>query len=416
MSDPLDILVLSHEPLFPPTGGGSSECGYIVDELVRRGHRVRFIGPLHPNSQMADLENRFGIEVIPFRLWPMGRYTSLRTIKYLAYPLALCWLVRRELRHRTCDVLLSQHAISSVAAGIIGKKMNIPVTMNFLDFLTGFMESWPRYKMPGWILRRLQKFELSQPVRYQANAVLTVSDALKRRFIEAGTPEERLQTIYFGFDAAHFPWSRRENSSWGPRIPGRWMLVMHGSMDAHHLGGMLEDALVQLNQWSQSQVDTAITMRFIGKRTPILDAMCRRLQNRAPEIMVECLGFIEYSKLSCLLSEADIGIVPYESNPGSQCAFVAKAVEYVACGLPVVATSLEGIQSYFSGMRTVRFAGFSGASLAHEVLQFMEGGVEIGDLLSASQQVHRELNWQQISSSAAGFIEDRWQHSRSGTG
>jgi hypothetical protein len=34
------LAFLTHEPYFPPSGGGSAEAIYLIRELVRRGHEV----------------------------------------------------------------------------------------------------------------------------------------------------------------------------------------------------------------------------------------------------------------------------------------------------------------------------------------------------------------------------------------
>ena len=174
------LALLTHEPFYPPSGGGSAEANYLVNELTRRGHEVHLFCPDFP--ERVAVAARFGITVHPFTGWEMGRYTRLRSLKYLAYPGGLRRLVRRTARDISFDAILSQHAISAVAAGRLKADLGVPVVMNFLDFLTGFMESWPPWAMPRFVLRRLMAYELSLPKRHDADAVLTVSEGLARRF------------------------------------------------------------------------------------------------------------------------------------------------------------------------------------------------------------------------------------------
>ena len=109
------LALLTHEPFYPPSGGGSAEANYLVSELTRRGHEVHLFCPDFPDRDAVAA--RFGITVHPFTGWEMGRYTRLRSLKYLAYPGALRRLVRRTARDISFDAILSQHAISAVAAG-----------------------------------------------------------------------------------------------------------------------------------------------------------------------------------------------------------------------------------------------------------------------------------------------------------
>ena len=100
----MHLAFLTHEPFHPLSGGGSAEAVYLVSEFVRRGHAVDVFGPELPDA--AEVERMFGIRLRPFRGWTMGRYASLRTPKYLAYPFALERLVRDAARTTPYDLSL----------------------------------------------------------------------------------------------------------------------------------------------------------------------------------------------------------------------------------------------------------------------------------------------------------------------
>ena len=238
------LALLTHEPFYPPSGGGSAEANYLVSELTRRGHEVHLFCPDFPDRDAVAA--RFGITVHPFTGWEMGRYTRLRSLKYLAYPGALRRLVRRTARDISFDAILSQHAISAVAAGKLKADLGVPMVMNFLDFLTGFMESWPAWAMPRFVLRRLMAYELSLPKRHDADAVLTVSDELARRFAETGYAADRLHPIHYGHDAKLFQ-PRTENRE--PRTEYLGTVAMHGSFDTHHLGPIAIRDVPRLGQY-----------------------------------------------------------------------------------------------------------------------------------------------------------------------
>jgi hypothetical protein len=152
------IAFLTHEPFFPPSGGGSAEAVYLVGEFVRRG--TASTCSARPSKTPTRSPERFGIRLRLFTGWAMGRYTSLRTAKYLAYPPVLERLVLRVARTERFDVLVSQHAISAVAAGRLRRRLGVPVVMNFLDCLTGFLGTWPPYLMPRPVARALVRYEL----------------------------------------------------------------------------------------------------------------------------------------------------------------------------------------------------------------------------------------------------------------
>ena len=108
----------------------------------------------------------------------MGRYARLRNFKYLLYPFFLQRMVAAAARTTKFDLLLSQHAISAVAAGRLKRRLDVPVVMNFPDLLTGFMETWPAYLAPRPFVEALKRYEISMPVRYGVDGVLAISDTL----------------------------------------------------------------------------------------------------------------------------------------------------------------------------------------------------------------------------------------------
>jgi glycosyltransferase involved in cell wall biosynthesis len=118
------------------------------------------------------------------------------------------------------------------------------------------------------------------------------------------------------------------------------------------------------------------------------------------------------------LQLADVGMVPYEESNGTHCAFVAKAVESLGCGLPVVSTPLENLRRYFGGEPAIRFSGFDGASFADAVIGTLRKTRaerrELGRL--ASGRVARELDWSCVTGAAVDFVEARFPGTRNGLG
>ena len=384
------LALLTHEPFYPPSGGGSAEANYLVSELTRRGHEVHLFCPDFPDRDAVAA--RFGITVHPFTGWEMGRYTRLRSLKYLAYPGALRRLVRRTARDISFDAILSQHAISAVAAGKLKADLGVPMVMNFLDFLTGFMESWPAWAMPRFVLRRLMAYELSLPKRHDADAVLTVSDELSRRFAETGYDPDQLQTIHYGYDAELFQLLTAHRSP--------LTVAMHGSFDTHHLGPI---AVRTITDIALAKPETHFL--FIGRETDAVKKLAKRVLAAAPSAKLECTGFVPYGEVAGRLGQATVGIIPYESSSGTHCAFVAKLVEYAALGLPVVSTPLAGVKSFFGDEPSVRFSAFDGGQFANDVIDLLDNPPPRAESERLARRVAAELDWPVICAKAVDRLE-----------
>jgi glycosyltransferase involved in cell wall biosynthesis len=390
------LAFLTHEPFYPPSGGGSAEAIYLVQELVRRGHEVHLFGPRLPEAEAV--KRRFGIEFYPFTAWAMGRYTSLRNFKYLLYPFFLERLVGRVAARTRFDRVMSQHSISAVAAGRLKRSRGIPVVMNFLDYLTAFLETWPPYLAPRGAVAALKRFELSLPNRYQADAVLTVSDVLADLFAETGFPRDRMLPIYFGYDDEVFVCDRP-----GGLAQGAPVVVMHGSMDHHHLGPIACGAAAHV-----ARRRPEVTFRFVGRETPALREFRAKVTSAAPLARIESTGFISYFEVARQLASASVGIVPYEESAGVHCAFVAKAVEYLAMGLPVVSTPLRNLMRYFGDEPLLRFASFDGPRFGEAILKWLD--TPLADRQrwgkAASERVKNELSWRRLCRRAIDFVEN----------
>lgn len=393
----MKIAFLTHEPFFPPSGGGSAEAVYLVRELVRRGHALHIFCPVLKDK--AAVETDFQVVVHEFTTWEMGRYTSLRNFKYLAYPFFLQRLVASHAQTVRFDLVLSQHAISAVAAGRLKRQLGVPVVMNFLDYLTGFMETWPPWLAPPPLLAQLKRFELNIPKKYHADAVLTVSDTLGDYFAGTGYPRDQIRPIYYGYDAALFPF--RGSSPPDTQNP---VIVMHGSLDHHHLR---EIGLGAMKMILEKRPDAVF--RFVGHRTGALAAFLQKAEKQMPSAKVECTGFVPYPEVAAHLATAHVGIVPYEESTGTHCAFVAKIVEYLGVGLPVVSTPLKSAMRYFKDEPMVRFSKFDGASFGQSVLDTLAHPLPNQDQLArqASDRVKANLDWLRLSERAADFIEQK---------
>jgi glycosyltransferase involved in cell wall biosynthesis len=391
------IAFITHEPFYPPSGGGSAEAPYLVQEFIKRGHELHLFCPAL--AEAGRVEKEFGLSLHQFKRWEMGRYTSFRSAKYLLYPRAIQQLVETEAASTPFDLVFSQHAISAVAAGRLKERLGVTVVMNFLDYLTGFMETWPAYLAPPPILRQLKKYELSLPNRYRADGVLTVSDTLADYFEHVGYPRDRILPIYYGYDSNYFPLRSDTVAESASQIP---TIVMHGSLDHHHLQRIALDAMAFVVGNERNAV-----FKFVGKETPALQTFLKRASRRVPGALVECTGFVPYDEIARHLSESSIGIVPYEESVGTHCAFVAKIVEYLAVGLPVVSTPLASATRYFGEEPMVRFSEFDGASFGRKIMSWLLGPAEMRQHFAriASQRVQQELDWRVISQRAVDFVE-----------
>ncbi|HMO64401.1 MAG TPA: glycosyltransferase, partial [Verrucomicrobiota bacterium] len=252
--------------------------------------------------------------------------------------------------------------------------------------------------MPPPLVHALRRYELSLPVRYRADAVLTVSDPLRDLFMQAGFPEKRIRPIYYGLDAALFRPGLAEDAE----LSGPPVVVMHGSFDEHHLGPIAVAAAVRLGELRPDA-----RWRFVGRETTVLRRFVATVRRRRPGFAPERPGFLPYEQVPAAVAGGSVGVTPYEPSTGTHCAFVAKTVEYLALGLPVVSTPLASAQRYYAGLGGVRFAQAEGGSVAEELAGWLAlpAAERRAQAAETGDRVRQELDWPAVCGRAAEVIE-----------
>src|SRR5204862_5658234 len=135
---------------------------------------------------------------------------------------------------------------------------------------------------------------------------------------------------------------------------------------------------------------------FVGHETAALKSFVQKVKSIAPNARTETTGFVAYSQVAADLQSADLGIVPYEASTGTHCAFVAKIVEYLAIGLPVVSTKLNSAFRYFNHESRVTFTEFNAAAFAKGIIDRLQTPDDPAQALAASERVRKKLDWRAI--------------------
>jgi len=96
-----------------------------------------------------------------------------------------------------------------------------------------------------------------------------------------------------------------------------------------------------------SQLRSMVSVVITGDGE-LIDELTRMVKELNLQDCVRLVGRIRFDQIPVYLAMADVGIVPFEMGLVSHAAFPWKVVQYLAAGVPVVATQLKGLQSVFS--------------------------------------------------------------------
>ncbi len=122
---------------------------------------------------------------------------------------------------------------------------------------------------------------------------------------------------------------------------GRRCIIYAGSFDRDYGVSLLVEAFSRLAK----QVRATLVLAGLGPLSKSLDA---EFGDGRSELDVRLLGRVEHGKLAELFKEATVGVAPYLEGSSASYGVPMKIKEYLASGLPVVATAVGEIDRFLN--------------------------------------------------------------------
>jgi glycosyltransferase involved in cell wall biosynthesis len=325
----------------PHCGGQGVYTRYLVHELSRLGHTVEvFSGQPYP--ELFDPTQLMRVPSLdlyrpenPFRVpWPWEFKTTIDLQEFAIMcaagfpePYTFSLRVERLLagRRGDFDIVHDNQCLGTGLARMMDEgwpvlaTLHHPITVDRDLDLAHAKSAWRRFTLRRWYGFLSMQIDIAK----QMPRVLTVSESSKRDIVaQMGLDESRLRVVPVGVDTDIF----------GPRpeiarIPGRIMTTASADVPMKGLVPLLE-ALAKV----RTERDDAHLV-VIGKAKP---------KSRIPGVIdrlglggvVEFVSGVTTERIVELYAEAEVAAVPslYEG-------FSLPAVEAMACGVPVVATT-----------------------------------------------------------------------------
>jgi len=174
-----------------------------------------------------------------------------------------------------------------------------------------------------------------------AKHVSTHNEALRQYCISLGATPDKSSVIYPGIDVSRFfpaP-PRRDLQSKMNIQPSDKVLLFMGTI--FRFSGLIE-LLTELAP--ALRLDKSIKFLIIGDGEDFnrLDQLAKNLGLQNQVIMP---GRIEYDLLADYLRLGHVALLPFKQELVTHGALPGKVLQYLACGLPTIATPLDGLQS-----------------------------------------------------------------------
>jgi glycosyltransferase involved in cell wall biosynthesis len=305
--------------------------------LVDKGYQVDVIclkGPTCDAQKTTDMDK--GVNI--YRL-PMGR-SRAGIARYLTeymgfFMLAAMKLCRLHLRNKYDFIQVNTLPDFLVFVTLLPKLNGAKVVLDLHE---------PSPELFGTIFGTERKLLLSTikffeqvSIRF-ADRAITVSDEMKRNFVQRGALASKISVILNvpNLEFRHDLYTNRERDA-----EDRFSLICHGSIVKRYgqyiaikAMGILKDQIPSIH------LDILGDGEYVGELKKLTSDLC--LGDR-----VHFHGLIPFEDMIRMLAGADLGVVPVEKNPYSDLVHTNKMFELIAMRKPVVITRTTAVEDFF---------------------------------------------------------------------
>jgi glycosyltransferase involved in cell wall biosynthesis len=321
-----------------PKEPGDSTAPFIAamaDGLAARGHHVDVVLPYHPGFRQRD---GAGIRFFPYRYSPLPGYapwgfgqtfgsrSRVRPAAAVLLPFVLASLrqcLSRRLAKESYDVVHAHWVLpNGLIATPVAHAHDVPVVVTLHGTDVAMAE---RHRLLGRLATRT--FE-------SVDAITTTSEHLRQRAIALGASPERATTVYIGVDTVKF----------APSAPDPDLRAQFGASENTFLivavGRLAEVKGFEHLITAAGSIDgAAVAVIGDGELREELELRARALGGR-----VRLIGNVPHDRVAQAMAAADAVVVPsVVDRAGRVDATTSTALEAMACGRPLVATSVGGI-------------------------------------------------------------------------
>ncbi|MBD8524842.1 glycosyltransferase [Pseudomarimonas arenosa] len=298
---------------FPSMGGAERQLEALSRNLAARGAAVEIVLPRLSDQHPAGADSHNGLPLwrIDYPRWPL--------IGALLLMLRFAWLLVRRRRHYDAIHVHIANNMAAVAA-VVGRLLGKPVVLKFSGYWEFEHGSLRRTGSPAqpllrWMLRR-------------ASAVQAISQHLMRQLSHYGFAARQLHWIPNGVETARFEALPR------PR-------AQDGLRRAVFVGRLVREKNLSLllEAWAKAGLnDRNWRLRLVGSGYQEAE-----LRARANDLgIAQGIEFVgPSSQVEQHLALADVGVLVSRTEGLSN-----TLLEYMAAGLPVLATRISGSEDF----------------------------------------------------------------------
>jgi glycosyltransferase involved in cell wall biosynthesis len=290
----------------------------------------------------------------------------------------------RALHARVRFDLIDAHYLypDGFAAVGLGRAIGLPVVVSARGSDVNRFAGFPRIR------------PMLQSTLARASAVIAVSDALRDRMIELGTPPQKIAVIPNGVDLTTFALRDRREARERLGLPDRETILYVGNLVPGKGVEALIDSVAELRGASAGPSRDA-RLAIVGGG-PLRDALEERVVARGIGGAVRFAGEMPHDALADWYSAANVLCLASERE-----GWPNVLLESLSCGTPIVATRVGGIPEIVSSDRVGILADGAPAAIARALCEALDREWD-----RAALRAHAEpFTWERAAASVGRVFE-----------
>jgi glycosyltransferase involved in cell wall biosynthesis len=232
------------------------------------------------------------------------------------------------IRHGPYDLVYERYSLWSFAGMEYGYEVGTPA---ILEVNAPLIEEQSRHRV---LVDRASAERIAERVIERASVLVAVSKGVAQYLQRYVNAEGRIQVVPNGVDPGRFPRNLRPSC---PDTKGRFTVGFVGTLKPWHGVDTLVDAF---ERFHQNAPNSRLLIVGDGPEKSRLEAEC---VERNLTTAVAWTGSVAPGEVPGLLASMDVAVAPYPALSGFYFSPL-KVYEYMAAGLPVVASSIGQLQ------------------------------------------------------------------------
>jgi glycosyltransferase involved in cell wall biosynthesis len=291
-----------------------------AEELLHRGHEVHITDFVHEERhkevpQVANLSS-LGAHLIPLNRKILSLYANCNKILTLG--------IKPDIVH-----LWKSYPDASLLAYYLSKKWHIPLHYDWDDWEQGIAQELTNSKAVGWMAGRWDRLFPSL-----CHSMTVASDFLRKKALEYGTPADKMRDAPVGADLSMFYPREKDQALLKELGLSAPILAYSGQLEVASYAELTIDTLINV----QRKYPTASLLILGGGRK--LESIREKTTRLKLDQSVHCTDYVPSHEIPRFLSLADVALAPFEVNDVTRAKSPLKIAEYIAMGIPVVATDV----------------------------------------------------------------------------